>query len=82
MMLGECPWRAPNSHVRLFSAPKVLGFHETIFKDDTLEATAQVLVVVGSNNDVILVWGRLTFGRLVCLEEGTDSGIGLLCEMN
>ena len=46
MMLGECPWREPNSHVRLFSAPKVLGFQETIFKDDTLEATAQVLVVV------------------------------------
>ena len=81
-MLGECPWREPNSHVRLFSAPKVLELQETILREDTLEASARGFVRVASTNDVIQVYGRLSLECLVGLVCGAEFTIGLLCEMN
>ena len=62
----------------------MLGFQETILREDTLEASARGFVRVASTNDVIQVCGRLSLERLdglvcVCV---ADFNIGLLCEMN
>lgn len=55
IMLGECPCRDPNSQVRLFLSPKVLGFHDTTLREDTRLFCAVGVLGDGATSDVILV---------------------------
>ena len=60
----------------------MLGFQETILREDTLEASARGFVRVASTNDVIQVCGRLSLEHLDGLVCVADFNIGLLCDMN